>query len=104
MIRADGKALAFEKGGEGFRPMLQRSVNDSRLNGRFLDLLEDVFRAIVCGDRSDYKIEICSIEGQLVVVLRLNLKVFTNIICNLRGGCCSETKNTRNFEFAGKTR
>ena len=103
MIRADGKALAFEKGGEGFRPMLQRSVNDGWLSGRFLDLLEDVITAIVCGDRSDYKIEICSIEGQLMVVLRLNSKVSANIICNLGGGCCSETKDTWNFEFVGKT-
>lgn len=83
--------------------MLQSRVNDSRLNGRFLDLLEEVFTAIVCSDRSDNKIEVGSIKSELMVVLRLNLEVSTNIVCNLRSGRRCEAKDTRDIELVGKT-
>ena len=64
--------------------MLQSCVNDGWLNRRFLELLEEVLTAIVCSDRSDYKIEVGSIKSELMMVLRLNFEVSTNILRDLR--------------------
>ena len=83
--------------------MLQSCVNDGWLNRRFLELLEEVLTAIVCSDRSDYKIEVGSIKSELMMVLRLNFEVSTNILRDLRSGRCREAENTWDFELVGKT-
>jgi hypothetical protein len=82
--------------------VLQSRVNDSRLNRRFLELLEEVITTIVGSDRSDDKIKVGSIKSELMVVLRLNFEVFTNIISNPRSCRCREAKDTLDFELVGK--
>ena len=87
VVGACGEVVAFEKGGEGFGPVLQGGVDDGGLNGGGLEAVEKVLLALVTGDWSDNEIEIGPVKGELMVIFFFDLEVATDITGYLgRGG------------------
>lgn len=92
----------FEEGSERFRAVLEGGVDDGGLSGRCLKFFEEVGSAFVVGERGDGEIEVGAIEGELVVVGGLDVKITADIAGDLRGGGGGEAENAGDLEFGGE--
>ena len=53
-------------------------------------------------ERGDRKVEVGSVKGELMVVVRGDLEVVANVLGNLRCRCCREAENPLNLKLFGE--
>ena len=102
MVGTCFQVVAIEERGEGFGSVLERGVDNRGLRGLLLESLEKVGAMFAISEGSDGEIEVGAVEGELVVVVRLDLEIAADVLGNLWSGGGGEAKDTRDFEFGGK--
>ena len=102
VVGSNGEALALQKGSQGLGSVLERGVNDGRLDRGRAEPVEQMLAAVLIGDRGDHKVKVGPIEGELVMVLRLDAEMPANIPGDFWGGGCCEAEDAWDFEFGGK--
>lgn len=102
MVGAGGKAVFVEETREGFRAKLQGGVDDGGLVRRVFESFKKVIPAVGICERGDRKLEVGSVKGQLMVIVRGDLEVVANVFRNLRCRCCREAENPLNPKLLGE--
>ena len=102
VVGADGKAVFVEETRQGFRAKLQGGVDDGGLGGRVLESFKKVIPAVGICESGDRKVEVGSVKGELMVVVRGDVEVVANVPGNLRRRCCREAENPLNLKLFGE--
>lgn len=103
MVGTGGEAIFFEEGGQRFRGVLKGDVNDGRLAGRLAELPEEVAAPVPVGEGRDHEIEVGTVEGELVMIGRLNLEMMADLGRHPGGGGGRKTEDARDFQFGRET-
>ena len=98
MVGADGEAVFVEETRQRFRAKLQGGVDDGGLGGRVCESFKKVIPTVGICERGDRKVKVGSVKGELMVVVRGDVEVVTNVPGNPRCRCCCEAENPLNPE------